>query len=61
MLEDGFRFFGALIRQATQKYGEPAVILIDEYDKPTLDNIDQPDMATQMRDRLENLYSVLNG
>lgn len=53
--------FGALIRQATKKYGQPAVILIDEYDKPILDNIDQPEIAALMRDRLKNLYSVLKG
>jgi hypothetical protein len=53
--------FGALIRQATKKYGQPAVILIDEYDKPILDNIDQPDITAQMRDALKNLYSVLKG
>ncbi len=53
--------FGALIRQATQKYGHPAVVLIDEYDKPILDNIDQPEIAAQMRDGLKNLYSVLKG
>ena len=53
--------FGALIRQAAKHYGQPAVVLIDEYDKPILDNIDQPDLAAQMRDGLKNLYSVLKG
>ncbi len=53
--------FGALIRQAAKHYGQPAVVLIDEYDKPILDNIDQPDIAAQMRDGLKNLYSVLKG
>ncbi len=34
---------------------------MDEYDKPILDNIDNPDIAAQMRDGLKNLYSVLKG
>jgi hypothetical protein len=50
-----------LIQQAVQQHGQPAVILIDEYDKPILDNIDQPAIAAQLRDGLKNLYSVLKG
>jgi hypothetical protein len=50
-----------LIQQVVQQYGQSAVILIDEYDKPILDNIDQPEIAAHMRDGLKNLYSVLKG
>ncbi len=50
-----------LIQLVTDQFGQSAVILIDEYDKPILDNIDQPDLAAQMRDGLKNLYSVLKG
>ena len=53
--------FSDLIRQAHQATGQRAVVLIDEYDKPILDNIDNPAVATEMRDGLKNLYSVLKG
>ncbi|WP_061547362.1 ATP-binding protein [Cylindrospermopsis raciborskii] len=50
---------GNLIRKAMAKYGERAVVLVDEYDKPILDNIDNPPIAAEMREGLKNLYSVL--
>ena len=51
--------FADLIRQAHQKYAHRAVVLIDEYDKPILDNITHSATATDMREGLKNLYSVL--
>ena len=53
--------FSELIRQAHQASGQRAVVLIDEYDKPILDNIDNRAVAAEMRDGLKNLYSVLKG
>jgi hypothetical protein len=53
--------FAELIRLAHEQHGQPVVVLIDEYDKPILDNITAPDMALQMREGLKNLYSVLKG
>ena len=50
-----------LIRQAHQQSGQRAVVLIDEYDKPILDNIDNSAVALEMREGLKNLYSVLKG
>ena len=50
---------GTLIRKAMAKYGQRAVVLVDEYDKPILDNIDNPPIAAEMREGLKNLYSVL--
>ncbi len=35
------------------------VVLIDEYDKPILDNILQPEVACELRGCLRNLYSVI--
>jgi hypothetical protein len=35
------------------------VVLVDEYDKPILDNLTCPDIARQMRDGLRDLYSVI--
>lgn len=53
--------FSDLIRQAHQTSGQRAVVLIDEYDKPILNNIDHRAVATEMRDGLKNIYSVLKG
>ena len=50
-----------LIREARREHGEKAVVLVDEYDKPILDNITNEPVATEMRDGLKNLYSVLKG
>jgi len=53
--------FAELIRQAHQVTGQRAVVLIDEYDKPILDNITNSSVALEMREGLKNLYSVLKG
>lgn len=53
--------FGDLIRQAHRIAGQRAVVLIDEYDKPILDNITNSAIALEMREGLKNLYSVLKG
>ena len=53
--------FSSLIRQAYKKYGQKVVILVDEYDKPILDNITNPEVAKQIRDGLVNFYSVIKG
>jgi hypothetical protein len=50
-----------LILTCVKKYGRRAVVLIDEYDKPILDNIEDPETAARMREGLKNLYSVLKG
>jgi hypothetical protein len=51
--------FGDLIEAAAHRYGQRAVVLVDEYDKPILDNIDKPEIAGEIREGLKNLYSVL--
>lgn len=51
--------FAELIRKAKEKYGQGTVVLVDEYDKPILDNITQPEIATEMRNGLRNFYSVI--
>ena len=51
--------FAELIRKAKVKYGQGAVVLIDEYDKPILDNITEPEISTEMRNGLRNFYSVI--
>ncbi|MDT8407207.1 MAG: AAA family ATPase [Methylococcales bacterium] len=54
-------YLAQLIQNAAQHYGQKVVVLVDEYDKPILDNIDQPDLAAPIRDGLKNIYSVLKG
>ena len=51
--------FAALIKGVREKYGERVVVLVDEYDKPILDNISELSVAKELRDGLKNLYSVL--
>ena len=53
--------FQGLIAAAHAAHGEPVVVLVDEYDKPILDNLSDPDTARQLRDGLRNLYSVIKG
>jgi Predicted AAA-ATPase/PD-(D/E)XK nuclease superfamily len=53
--------FQGLIRQAHEATGQRAVVLIDEYDKPILDNLTDSALALQMREGLKNFYSVLKG
>ena len=48
--------FNNLIKQAYEKYGKPVVILIDEYDKPILDNITDAKMRQYARNMLKGLY-----
>jgi len=50
--------FSYLIRSIAENNPQ-LVILIDEYDKPILDNIINPAQAAEMRDGLKNLYSVI--
>ncbi|HSO82628.1 AAA family ATPase, partial [Thiocapsa sp.] len=49
--------FARLIREAGQE--QRVVVLVDEYDKPILDNLGRPELARQLRDGLRNLYSVI--
>ena len=47
-----------LIRQACEHHGNKVVVLIDEYDKPILDNIEDSEQAAKVREGLKNLYSA---
>lgn len=51
--------FRELITELYYKYSMKVVVLIDEYDKPILDNITDKETAAKMRDGLKNLYSVI--
>jgi len=51
--------FKRLIEESFLKYNQKVVILIDEYDKPILDNIDKTDIARENREYLKDFYSVI--
>ncbi len=57
--EDAKLWFRDLIEATFERHNEKVVILIDEYDKPILDNILDSERATYARDLLKNLYSVI--
>ncbi len=48
-----------LIGKLYKKCSKQVVILIDEYDKPILNNIEDTQTAIQMRELLKNFYSVI--
>jgi len=48
--------FRELIQESYHKYQKPVVILIDEYDKPILDNLDQIDIALACRELIKSIY-----
>ena len=51
--------FSDLIAQVFKKTKQPIVLLIDEYDKPILDCINDTEMAGDMREGLKDFYSVI--
>jgi len=53
--------FGELILALYEKYQERVVLLIDEYDKPIIDYLENPTQAEENRDELKNLYSLIKG
>ena len=55
-LEDDF---SRLISMTAAKYGQRVVVLVDEYDKPILDNLHNTQVALEIRDALKAFYGVL--
>ena len=53
--------FKELIEKAYKKYNQKVVVLIDEYDKAILDNLDQMEVAKANREIIKSLYTVLKG
>ncbi|MBN1486087.1 MAG: ATP-binding protein [Anaerolineae bacterium] len=51
--------FRDLLRALSSR--NPVVVLIDEYDKPIIDNIDNSEEAVRIRDVLKSFYGVLKG
>ena len=48
-----------LIEALRERAGRRVVVLVDEYDKPILDALDEPDTAKANRDDLRGLYGTL--
>jgi len=51
--------FGNIIEAAYKKTGRQVVILIDEYDKPIIDNLTRPELRESFREQLQGFYSVM--
>ena len=51
--------FSELIEEIHKSTGKKIVVLVDEYDKPILDNIDNLYVADEIRKVLNNFYGVL--
>ncbi len=57
--KDNVLCFSELIKKGAKKYEEKTVILIDEYDKPILDNVENIDAAVQIREYLKRFYTEI--
>jgi hypothetical protein len=53
--------FAELIIKASRKYKQKVVILIDEYDRPILEVIENPEKSIEAREFLRGFYSVIKG
>jgi len=51
--------FEELVREIYKKYNKKVVILIDEYDKAILDNLDQIEVAHKNREILKSFYTIM--
>ncbi|MGB5793390.1 AAA family ATPase, partial [Poseidonibacter sp.] len=52
-------YFKELIQETYEKYNQRVVILVDEYDKPILDNIEKIEIAKELRDTLKGFYTQI--
>ena len=50
-----------ILRRLHRTTGQQVVVLVDEYDKPILDVIGNPEMATANRDYLRGFYGIIKG
>lgn len=51
--------FGDIIDQLAEKHGQSVTVLIDDYDKPILSTVGNPDLEQMNRNFLNGLYSSL--
>ena len=52
--------FDELVIKLRQKYQQKVVLLIDEYDKPILNNLDKS-VLTEIKQVITAFYGVING
>ncbi len=57
--EDPNQCFAELIKKASQKYHQKVVIVVDEYDKPIVDNIENIPEALNIRDGMRDFYTKI--
>ena len=50
-----------ILRRLHRTTGQQVVVLVDEYDKPILDVIGNPEMASANRDYLRGFYGIIKG
>ncbi|MBK8663643.1 MAG: AAA family ATPase [Ignavibacteriales bacterium] len=55
------QYFGRLIKELSEKFGQKTVILIDEYDKPITDHLDDPETAEKLREFLKSVFVRMKG
>ncbi len=55
---EGERFF-SLIKQVSERLGKRVVVLVDEYDKPIIDVLEDSPLQDKVTKRLQGFYSVL--
>ena len=48
-----------LLRTLHDRTGQRVAVLVDEYDKPILDALEEPDIARANRDYLRGLYATI--
>ena len=51
--------FASLIEALHERAGQRVVVLVDEYDKPILDALEEPEIARANRDFLRGLYATI--
>lgn len=51
--------FSNLITEVYNRTGQKVVILVDEYDKPILNNVENKELTKEIRDTLKSFYGVL--
>ena len=51
--------FAMLLKAVHERTGHQAIVLVDEYDKPILDAMKEPEVARANRNALRDLYAVL--
>ena len=57
--DSGPERFAHLVETLHQQTGQQAAVLVDEYDKPILDALEEPSVARANRDYLQGLYGMM--